>query len=88
MTSSGNEKNIKVGDVLSYTFAVTNTGNVTMNDVKVQGSMPGLSKIVPATVATLAPSATANFTATYTVTQKDVDKSFVTNTAYAEGTAP
>src|SRR5690606_22878916 len=39
----------------------------------------------PASVATLAPGATAVFTATYAITQADIDAGQVTNQARAEG---
>ncbi len=86
--TTGEKANIKLGDKLTYTFAVTNTGNVTMNDVKVIDAMTGLSAIRPASHPSLAPGATATFTATYTVTQADVDVNKVENTAQAQGTVP
>jgi hypothetical protein len=55
---------------------VTNTGNVTISSISVadvhggSGTPPTPS---PASVASLAPSATTQFTATYQVTQIDVD---------------
>src|SRR5204862_4808618 len=75
-----------VGDLLTYTFSVTNTGNVTITGISVSDPLlPGLS----CTVASLAPSATSSCTATgnvYTVTQANVDAGQVVNTATASGT--
>jgi uncharacterized repeat protein (TIGR01451 family) len=80
------------GDVIEYSFLVTNTGNVTLTDVSVdEGSFTGtgeLSPLSPASVASLAPGAEATFTATYTVTQADVDAGAVSNSATGTGTPP
>ncbi|MCO6464567.1 MAG: DUF11 domain-containing protein, partial [Saprospiraceae bacterium] len=77
-----------VGDLVTYTFIVTNTGNVTLSNVTVSDPLPGLSAITPSSVTTMAPGATASFTATYTVTQADVDNGGIYNTATAIGDAP
>ena len=75
---------VKAGDVITYTYAVENTGNVTMSGVSVSDMHSGsgsLSAITPASV-TLAPGASQDFTATYTVTQDDIDAGVdITNTA-------
>ncbi|MFF2350456.1 hypothetical protein ACFVVL_11795, partial [Kitasatospora sp. NPDC058115] len=84
---------LTVGEEISYTFAVTNTGNVTLKDVKVtEGTFTGSGKLSPVScpngAASLAPGATVLCTATYTVTQADVDAGSVKNTATATGTPP
>jgi uncharacterized repeat protein (TIGR01451 family) len=76
-----------VGDVITYSFTVTNTGNVTLSNVSVSDPLVGLSAITPAPV-TLAPGASQVFTATYTITQADLDAGKVDNTATATGTPP
>ena len=75
------------GDVITYTFAVQNTGNVTLNPVSVADPLPGLSAIT-CPFASLAPGATGNCTADYSLTQADVDVGLVDNTATATGTPP
>jgi uncharacterized repeat protein (TIGR01451 family) len=80
-----------VGDVVEYTFTVTNTGDVTLSPVTVSDPLPGLSALTwtgPAGPVTLAPGQTATATASYTITQADLDATKVTNTATASGTAP
>ncbi|MFT4187898.1 MAG: LPXTG cell wall anchor domain-containing protein [Aeromicrobium sp.] len=79
---------VDVGDVVAYTFTVTNTGNTTMTDVQVADPMPGLSALDPASVASLAPGEEAEFTATYTVDEDDVVTGEVVNTATASGLSP
>ncbi|WP_344324557.1 DUF7507 domain-containing protein [Kitasatospora putterlickiae] len=81
------------GEKTTYTFAVTNTGNVTLKDITVnEGEFTGHGKLDPITcpngTASLAPGATVTCTATYTVTQADVDTGTVKNTATATGTPP
>jgi uncharacterized repeat protein (TIGR01451 family) len=72
-----------VGDVITYTFTVTNTGDVTLTNVTVTDLLPGLSAISGSPIASLAPGANAVLTATYTITQADVDNGSVSNTATA-----
>ncbi|MCZ2099938.1 MAG: DUF11 domain-containing protein, partial [Chitinophagales bacterium] len=80
--------NYELGDVVVYTFTVTNTGNVTLSNVSVSDPLSGLSAVTPASVATLAPGAVATFSASYIVTLEDVHNGKVDNTATATGTPP
>ncbi len=73
------------GDQISYSFAITNTGSVTLNSVRVSDNRVGA---VSCPVTTLAPGASTTCTATYTLTQADVDAGTVTNTATATATSP
>ncbi len=82
-----------VGDTITYTFEVTNTGNVTLTGVDVVDPMAGLSAITFAswpggTLGQLAPDATVSGTAVYTLTQEDVNAGQVVNTATATGFPP
>ncbi|AZH82480.1 DUF11 domain-containing protein [Plantibacter sp. PA-3-X8] len=81
------------GETVTYSFLVTNTGNVTLSDVSVvEGEFSGtgeLSDVVcPPAAGSLAPQATVTCDASYTVTQADVDAGSVTNSATATGTPP
>lgn len=76
---------------VDYTFVVTNSGDVTIADVSITedeftGSGDAPEVICPA--APLAPGADLTCTATYTVTQDDVEAGSVRNTATATGSAP
>jgi uncharacterized repeat protein (TIGR01451 family) len=69
---------LTVGQVINYTYLVTNTGNVTISGVDVnETSFNGTGTPVPnpttAGSTTLAPGGTVTFTASYTVTQADID---------------
>lgn len=83
----------QVGDTITYTFTVSNTGNVTVSGVTVADPLPGLSAITyvwptPASPGVLAPGGVATATATYHLTQADIDAGHRGNTATAAGQAP
>jgi hypothetical protein len=70
-------------DVITYTFAVTNTGNTTLTNVVVTDPMIGLT-ITGNPIATLAVGASSSvIKGTYTITQADIDAGKVVNTALA-----
>ncbi len=75
------------GDTVTYSFTVTNTGSVTLTNITLADN---LTTISGGPITTLAPtdSDSATFTATYVLTQADVDAGFVDNTATIEGTDP
>ncbi|HET8940820.1 MAG TPA: hypothetical protein VFN13_02385, partial [Rudaea sp.] len=75
------------GDTITYSFKVTNTGNVTLNPVTVTDPLSGLSAIT-CPVSVLAPAATTTCMATYVVKQSDVNAGVINNTATAHGTPP
>lgn len=77
-----------VDNVIQYTFTVSNTGNVLMSGIEVNDPRPGVSTVVCPGDA-LAPGETMTCTASYTVTQADVDAGGpVENTATASGVPP
>lgn len=71
------------GDVISYEYIVENTGNVTISNLSVTDN---LIAVVACPVSSLAPGVSTMCTASYTVTQADVDTGSVTNDATADGT--
>ena len=83
---------------IEYTFLVTNTGNVTLSNVNVTDALPGIvlssncaalgTAKAPSTVLTLAPDESDQCTATYMVTQADINAGEVVNAATATGTPP
>ena len=80
-----------VGDIITYTFELTNNGNVTVDGIIITDPLPGLSTPVvnwPGENGVLAPLEVATATATYAITQDDVNAGTVDNTAVANGTSP
>ena len=78
------------GQVISYSFVVSNTGNVpvtgiAVNEVEFSGSVPMSAVSCPA--ASLDPGQQLTCTASYTLTQDDVDSGSLRNTANASGTS-
>lgn len=79
------------GQKVTYSFRVTNTGNVTLTDVApVEGDFSGTGKLgaITCPTTTLVAGQVTTCTADYTVTQADIDAGTLTNTATARGTTP
>lgn len=77
------------GDVVTFSLTITNTGNLALSDVAITDRLPGLSTITytwPGSAGALAPGQEATATATYAITQGDIDAGVVANTAVANGT--
>jgi uncharacterized repeat protein (TIGR01451 family) len=93
-----------VGQSITYQFLATNTGNVTVSGVAVsdtQSAPAGALAAGPSCVSlatpsgpcagastTLAPGQVATFTASYTITQADLDKGSVADSATVTGDPP
>ncbi|MBW8012408.1 MAG: sortase, partial [Chloroflexi bacterium] len=71
-----------VGQVIAYEFLVTNTGNVTLFNITVSDDQ-ATDESCPDTSGGLAPGASITCTASYTVTQPDIDNGSITNVAFA-----
>ncbi|WP_074711855.1 DUF7507 domain-containing protein [Arthrobacter alpinus] len=81
----------KVGDTITYHFTATNTGNTPLTDVTITDPLTGLSALAytwPGTAGTLAPGEKVDATATYQITQADINIGKVDNTAMASGNPP
>ena len=77
----------RAGDTVRYRYLVTNTGNVTLADIKVNDLLRGLSAIACPSAA-LDPGRAMTCTASYRLTQANVNAGKVTNTATTTGTPP
>jgi uncharacterized repeat protein (TIGR01451 family) len=82
----------RAGQLITYSFKVTNTGNTVLNKVSVRDTQeppagpPASGPTCPA--ATLTPGQSETCTATYKVTQADINNGVVKGTATASGTSP
>ncbi|WIB77963.1 DUF11 domain-containing protein [Curtobacterium sp. MCPF17_002] len=91
VVKSSDADGIEVGQTVTYSFLVTNTGNVSITDPTVTDtdfSGSGELSAVTCPTGAVAPGDDVTCTATYTVTQADVDAGELTNTASATGTTP
>ncbi|MCG7573224.1 hypothetical protein MHM39_06560 [Phaeobacter sp. CNT1-3] len=80
---------VQPGDLITYRFTVTNTGNVTLNNINVTDPLVGLSQSSGSYAGPLLPGASHQvFSATYAVTQPDIDTGEVVNQARATGDSP
>jgi hypothetical protein len=79
------------GQVITYHYLVTNTGNVTVSGVGItEGTFTGSGSLsaISCPVTALPPGAQADCTSSYTLTQTDVDGGSISNTATATGAGP
>ncbi len=76
----------QVGETIIYVFTVENTGNVTVYNITLDDPLPGIV-VVGGPIDVLEPGEIDNttFSATYTLTQDDIDASEVVNQAIATG---
>jgi uncharacterized repeat protein (TIGR01451 family) len=86
-TVVGSTTRTDAGDQLTYTFKITNTGNVTLTGVDLDDALVGRTNST-CTATTLAPGAFTTCTSTYTLTQADINAGSVTNNAEACGDPP
>ena len=79
----------QVGDEISYTFTITNTGNVTLTNVTLTDILPGIV-LDGGPIPSLDSMAvdTDTYTATYLIIQEDIDAGQVLNQATVTGTPP
>jgi len=68
-----------VGDVISYEIIITNTGSTTLRNVQV--SDPNAIIVSGTPIQDIAPGASASVIAEHTITQADIDATFVDNQA-------
>jgi uncharacterized membrane protein len=73
------------GEQISYTYTVTNTGNVTLHGITLTDNRLGT---LPCPVTTLAPDEATTCTAQHTTTQADVNAGHIVNSATATGRPP
>ena len=78
------KRKFRLGETIEYSITVTNTGNVSLTDVKVEDELTGDVW----TVASLAPGESRTFTTSHVVTEEDVLAGSVLNEVTAKGRRP
>jgi uncharacterized repeat protein (TIGR01451 family) len=83
----------KVGDVVTFGYRVSNTGNVPLSGVSVSEAVPGFSgagavPVVSCPATVLAVGAGMDCSASYPVVQADIDAGSVSGTGVVVGVAP
>ncbi|GEM_PF-5667738 len=81
-------KTVSLGDTITYTITVTNEGNVTIANIKVEDTLTGNTGDDVIVIDELAPKAFKEYTVQYTVLEKDILAGTIVNTATATGTDP
>ena len=78
----------QIDETIRYSFTVTNTGNVRVSNITINDPLPGI--VISGGPIDLNPGGidSDTFTATYTLTQADLDNGGVTNQATATGDSP
>ena len=79
----------QAGETITYSFSLTNTGNVALSNVTVTDNLAGLV-LTGNAIATLGVGVTNSiaYSATYPITQTDINFGSVSNQAIAQGTSP
>nr|WP_262481193.1 gliding motility-associated C-terminal domain-containing protein [Algoriphagus ornithinivorans] len=73
-----------LGETVTYTLVVTNTGNVTLTNILVSDPLTGLNEVIE----TLAPGESVTIETSYVVTQEDLDRGSLLNVASVSGETP
>ena len=76
------------GDLISYNFVVTNTGNVTLHGVVVTDASVVATLSCPLDINPLSPNESQTCTATHALVQGDIDTGHVDNTATVKAEKP
>ena len=85
VTDNDSDGLLELGDTATYTFTVRNTGNIVLVDVQIADPILTVQG-GPITLAVGASDA-ATFTGSYVLTQADIDRGYVENSATATGDA-
>ena len=85
-TGTGESGAFEPGNSIEYTFVITNTGDVSLNNIVLKDALLGSSAISIPDV--LAPGASKNYVGTYLITDADINKGLVVNKANVKATDP
>ncbi|SCY90557.1 conserved repeat domain-containing protein/gliding motility-associated C-terminal domain-containing protein, partial [Flavobacterium anhuiense] len=77
--------NVEAGETVTYTFTVTNTGNVALKNVLISDLLPGVAITGGPISLAVGQSDSLTFTGTYTLTQADINAGLISNQAIVSG---
>jgi gliding motility-associated-like protein len=80
--------NAKEGETIAYQFKVTNIGSEPLTNITITDPLPGLVITGSPISLGVGESDSSSFTASYTLTQADINRGNVTNQATVTGTSP
>ena len=83
----GPDNKASVGDLITYTFTVSNIGNTTLDNIQLSDPKPGIN-ITFTPFNDFEPGDSRDFTGTYALTQADIDQGEVDNQARVSGRSP
>jgi hypothetical protein len=78
----------QIGETITYSFEITNTGNTALSNITVSDPLPGVVMTGGAITLAEGESDTANFKGTYSITQADIKLGSISNQATVYGTSP
>lgn len=88
VADTGDDDVLNIDETIAYSFTIANTGNVTLTNIVLVDPMEGLVFDGDTTIVSLAPGVEVTLTASYAVTQVDVDAGMIVNCADVTATAP
>ncbi|WP_200831827.1 gliding motility-associated C-terminal domain-containing protein, partial [Aquimarina sp. AU474] len=77
-----------LGEVITYTLEVINSGNVTLSNIIVSDANADIGSILPNMITNLSPGNSVTVTAEHTITQADLDAGIVINRADVAANTP
>ncbi|TRX38469.1 hypothetical protein FNW52_00005, partial [Flavobacterium sp. ZT3R18] len=78
----------QVGETITYSFEVTNTGNVPLTNITISDPLLGVVMTGGAITLAVGESNTTNFKGVYVITQADINLGSISNQATVYGTSP
>ena len=78
----------QVGETITYSFEVTNTGNVSLTNITILDPLPGVIITGAAITLAVGESNTTNFKGVYVITQADINLGSISNQATVYGRSP
>jgi gliding motility-associated-like protein/uncharacterized repeat protein (TIGR01451 family) len=85
---NNNDGNAQIGETITYSFTVVNTGNVILTDIMVLDPLPGIVMNGGPISLAAGESDDTTFSAVYTITEQDIIKGNVSNQATVSGQTP